>query len=98
MTIRFLTGDCRDVLPTLADASVQCVVCSPPYYGLRDYGTAQWEGGDAACEHTGIRRGHGDEKQATSAGSSRDPVSRECRKCGARRIDRQIGLEKTPEE
>jgi len=31
-------GDCRDVLATLPDASVQTVVTSPPYYGLRDYG------------------------------------------------------------
>ena len=40
MTIRILTGDCRDVLRTLADGSVQCCVTSPPYYGLRDYGAA----------------------------------------------------------
>lgn len=38
MTIRILTGDCRDVLPTLDAGSVHCVVTSPPYYGLRDYG------------------------------------------------------------
>ena len=31
-------GDVRDVLPTLEAASVQCVVTSPPYWGLRDYG------------------------------------------------------------
>ena len=31
-------GDCRDVLPTLEAGSVQCVVTSPPYFGLRDYG------------------------------------------------------------
>jgi DNA modification methylase len=37
MTIRLLTGDCRDVMPTLADASVHCVVTSPPYYALRSY-------------------------------------------------------------
>jgi DNA modification methylase len=37
MTIRLLTGDCRAVLPTLPDASVQCVVTSPPYYALRSY-------------------------------------------------------------
>lgn len=35
-----LQGDCRDVLPTLAAASVQCCVTSPPYWGLRDYGVA----------------------------------------------------------
>jgi DNA modification methylase len=31
-------GDVRDVLPTLEAGSVQCVVTSPPYWGLRDYG------------------------------------------------------------
>lgn len=40
MTIRILTGDCREVLRTLADGSVQCCVTSPPYYGLRDYQVA----------------------------------------------------------
>jgi DNA modification methylase len=38
MTVQILTGDCRDVLPTLLDQSVHCVVTSPPYFGLRDYG------------------------------------------------------------
>ena len=31
-------GDVRKVLPTLKAGSVQCVVTSPPYWGLRDYG------------------------------------------------------------
>ena len=38
MTVRILNGDCRDVLATLPDESVHCVVTSPPYWGLRDYG------------------------------------------------------------
>lgn len=38
MTVRIITGDCRQVLPTLPDESVHCVVTSPPYFGLRDYG------------------------------------------------------------
>lgn len=38
MSIRILEGDCRDVLRTLPDASVNCCVTSPPYFGLRDYG------------------------------------------------------------
>jgi DNA modification methylase len=38
MTVRILIGDCRDVLRTLPDESVHCVVTSPPYFGLRDYG------------------------------------------------------------
>ena len=98
MTVRILQGDARDVLATMPVNSVHCVITSPPYYGLRDYGTAQWDGGDAGCDHTGVRRNHSDEKQATSAGTSRDPVSRECRLCGARRIDRQMGLEASPSE
>jgi len=38
MTVQILNGDCRDVLKTLPDQSVHCVVTSPPYFGLRDYG------------------------------------------------------------
>tara|TARA_R110002020_G_scaffold61112_3_gene164783 strand:+ start:8011 stop:8958 length:948 start_codon:yes stop_codon:yes gene_type:complete len=33
-----IEGDVREVLKTLDDESVQCVVTSPPYWGLRDYG------------------------------------------------------------
>ncbi len=38
MTVTILHGDCRAILSTLPDCSVQCCVTSPPYYGLRDYG------------------------------------------------------------
>jgi DNA modification methylase len=31
-------GDCREVLASLPANSVDCVVTSPPYWGLRDYG------------------------------------------------------------
>ena len=31
-------GDCRDLLRQMDDESVNCVVTSPPYWGLRDYG------------------------------------------------------------
>jgi DNA modification methylase len=98
--LSILTGDCRDILPTLEAESVQCCITSPPYWGLRDYGTAEWEGGDVDCDHTTTRRNHGDEKQSTSNGTSRDSLAglTECRNCGARRIDSQLGLEATPEE
>lgn len=33
-----LHGDALEQLRTLPDSSIQCVVTSPPYYGLRDYG------------------------------------------------------------
>lgn len=38
MTIEILQGDCRDVLGSLPDGSINCCVTSPPYFGLRDYG------------------------------------------------------------
>jgi len=38
MSIQLLLGDCRAVLLTLPADSVHCVVTSPPYWGLRDYG------------------------------------------------------------
>lgn len=31
-------GDVREVLPNLPDESVDCIITSPPYYQLRDYG------------------------------------------------------------
>lgn len=49
---RILVGDVRDALATLSSQSVHCIVTSPPYYGLRDYGLppSVW-GGDPACSH-----------------------------------------------
>lgn len=40
MTCRLHTGDALEVLSTLETGTVQTIVTSPPYYGLRDYGTA----------------------------------------------------------
>lgn len=37
--IKLLQGDCRVTLPTLPERSVQACITSPPYWGLRDYGT-----------------------------------------------------------
>lgn len=52
MATKILNGDCRDVLRTLPADSVHCVVTSPPYWGLRDYGVPPsiW-GGDDECDH-----------------------------------------------
>lgn len=33
-----LNGDCRILLKTLQSNSIQCIITSPPYWGLRDYG------------------------------------------------------------
>jgi DNA modification methylase len=50
MSVRLLTGDCRALLPTLPPGSVHCVVTSPPYWGLRDYGVAGQLGLEATPE------------------------------------------------
>ena len=36
--IKILTGNCLDKIKELEDNSIDCVVSSPPYFGLRDYG------------------------------------------------------------
>lgn len=44
-------GDNREVMRTLPDESVQCVVTSPPYWGLRSYGIGR-ENGELGLEQT----------------------------------------------
>ena len=104
--LKILTGDCLAILPTLPAQSVQCCITSPPYWGLRDYGTAAWEGGDAGCDHI-ERMARGDNGRCSddvSLGVNPAPIVTPmrfrdlCSKCGARRIDSQMGLESTPEE
>jgi len=74
------------------------VVTSPPYWGLRDYGTAEWIGGDAECDHNPQRPDGGQRADRTlplgRGGMYRDT----CRKCGAGRVDNQLGLEPTIEQ
>jgi DNA modification methylase len=38
VSVNVITGDCLEVLRTLPEQSVNCIVTSPPYWGLRDYG------------------------------------------------------------
>lgn len=97
-----IVGDALEVLRGMPSDSVHTCVTSPPYFGLRDYGTGQWEGGDAGCDH---RRAADPNAIATSGllGSKRNVgnalagYGAICGKCGAKRIDNQIGLEASPE-
>jgi DNA modification methylase len=95
-----ICGDALTELRKLPDESVNMCVTSPPYWGLRDYGTAKWDGGDPDCDHKAGRfeRGGLSSKQASNNGSCGDEATGICPKCGASRIDSQLGLEKTPEE
>jgi DNA modification methylase len=94
-------GGALEALRTLPDECVQTTVTSPPYWGLRDYGTGSWEGGDAGCDH----RVRDDPRVETSTlvgsksttGHQREGFRGVCPRCGARRVDRQLGLEPTIE-
>ena len=44
-------GSCLKVLQELPDNYFHTCVTSPPYWGLRDYGTGDWVGGDPKCLH-----------------------------------------------
>ncbi|TAD89908.1 MAG: site-specific DNA-methyltransferase [Alphaproteobacteria bacterium] len=53
-SVRVITADCRAALRDLPDSSVQAIVTSPPYYGLRDYGVAGQIGQeDSLAEYVG---------------------------------------------
>jgi DNA modification methylase len=87
------------VLKTMPDESVHCAVTSPPYYGLRDYGTATWVGGDPACDHTAPDEAGSTDKPSSGQRSHAGRFAgKHCWRCGAERIDAQIGLEETPQE
>lgn len=47
MSVQYLVGDCREVMRSMPEQSVHCVVTSPPYWGLRDYKIppSDWDGG-----------------------------------------------------
>ena len=108
MSVQVINADVLDGLKTLESDSVQCCVTSPPYWGLRDYGTGAWSGGDSACDHVSheLRTGQGmaalGEKYAGGGKKAAEPkpvqYRDECGKCGAVKVDQQIGLEKTPAE
>lgn len=95
-------GDALDQLKRIPTGSIHCCITSPPYFGLRDYGTGEWEGGDPECDHTpgsDSRAGISTLDGGTSTqGHRQEGFGRECPRCGARRTDKQLGLEATPEE
>lgn len=101
-------GHVIDCLKQMADASVDCVVTSPPYWGLRNYGVQpQPWGVKDGCDHAwtyhhrrGMSGGHG-EKSPLQSARTREAVMfdslefRHCRFCGGWMVP--LGLEHTPE-
>lgn len=98
-TVELHTGDALDVLATLPSASVDCVVTSPPQWGLRDYGTAEWIGGNPRCQHSlGTTPHQRRTVKQTRIGGQRARREKHCRRCGALCRDQQYGLEETIDE
>ena len=99
-------GNNLDLLKEMPDQSVNCVVTSPPYWGLRDYGTGEWEGGDEDCDHVAnpnATKKFGNEEfnkncPAREMTKTKGYYEDVCPKCGAVRTDNQLGQEDTPEE
>ena len=84
----------------LRAASVHMVLTSPPYFGLRDYQTGTWQGGDPTCPHTRRLPDLPKDPASTLAGRAsnqnyeREPGFRHvCGLCGAQRVDAQLGMD-----
>lgn len=108
----FIVADVMEGLRSLPDESVHCVVTSPPYFGLRDYGVEPtvW-GGDTSCDHrwqyaassAGWKRGNREGDLSTSSLSNpgrQDSVPRAATAgifCDCGAWLGCLGLEPTPE-
>ena len=106
MATKILVGNNMIKLRELEDESIDCIVTSPPYFGLRDYKSDPYIwGGDEKCEHEWSkepprRRRHpndhtkGTLNQIASAPHLKETDS--CHKCGAWMGG--YGLESTPDQ
>jgi site-specific DNA-methyltransferase (cytosine-N4-specific) len=95
-------GDALETLRALPDCSVHMIATSPPFYGLRDYGTGTWDGGNPDHEHDrkparGGRGGSGSPGKNIAGSFPSDFPAATC-SCGAVYTDPQIGLEPTPDQ
>jgi DNA modification methylase len=100
----YLIARANSVHIPLKDNSVQCIVTSPPYFGLRDYNTGSWVGGDPSCDHLKNPPAFSEKAlskstigKAANTGHAQEGYKSLCGKCGASRVDLQIGLEESPE-
>lgn len=81
-SLTLYTADATTALAAMPEASVDCLVTSPPYWRLRDYGSDAWSGGRYGCQHQ------------TSAVAPTVHVGRfACQRCRAVRERTQLGLE-----
>ena len=99
-----LIGDVLEKLKEIPDESVDVMITSPPYWGLRDYGTGKWVGGDPDCKHESIRHKTREERGGLSGvqegntggfGDESKWKSHTCPDCKAVYEDPQWGSEKS---
>lgn len=99
-------GEVIERLREMPARSIHTVITSPPYWNLKDYGTGEWEGGNAKCDH--VKTKTSQPRLAMSPYSTRGGAKKVasdtaiyyqgvCGKCGARRIDNQLGMEEIPD-
>ena len=98
ITNKVFLGDSREVLKEFPDKCIDTCITSPHYWGLRDYGTSTWVGGDKDCSHRRDTKksdkcitGHKNFDEMLGVGDA--IYKSECKRCGAKRVDSQIGLE-----
>lgn len=105
MTVSIQTGDALACVAAMPANSVHCAVTSPPYWGLRDYGTPpQIWGGDPDCRHRWSIGGLAPQSGGTGPASAKQVTNRGtqgsvqlriahafCARCGAWRGS--LGLE-----
>ena len=96
--IKILQGNCLHTLSQLPEKYIYTVVTSPPYWGLRDYGTGEWEGGEPDCNHVKSENKHGGQRSDRDQEGYKKLYNYKCFQCGAVRKDEQLGLEETPEK
>jgi len=98
-----IQGDVREILRLMPDEMVNCVITSPPYWGLRDYGLEPviWDAVEG-CEHvwgnththkTDLQAGNPEFQRQWREQASGESESSFCTLCGAWRGS--LGLEPT---
>tara|TARA_Y100000361_G_C11160804_1_gene347185 strand:- start:940 stop:1878 length:939 start_codon:yes stop_codon:yes gene_type:complete len=100
--IKYTAGTSLGVLKNEPSDQYQAIITSPPFWGLRDYGTGSWVGGDPNCPHKRLTKIKNDNDNTGHLGMYRqghvvaDAIYKTTCPCGANRIDEQLGLEETP--
>ena len=100
MKITLRNGNAIEELKKIPNESVDCVISSPPYYGLRSYKSADIIWGDSKCDHEFLVQNHYSAGQSDKSTTSPKVKGQEmywsdgyCTKCGAWKG--QLGLEPT---